>query len=289
MAGWRRTPDGQNVQGDAANWALARDKAREVLDMGVYTFASDYTQIFKDLATDVYNPEMIFDIPFTFNGTTDNGACFPYLFGPASETGADPMGGGKNGGPTVLIEWLRELEPNDVRVDWNIAKYYYKSKSWDKVNYSDSSQWDVAKYRKWPDNDDSHGFYWANYFYNFPLLRLADVKLLYAEAINETNGGPNSIAYQQVNDIRNRAGLPNLPSGLSKAQFLDRIMKERSIEFVAEGNRHFDLVRWGNFKQMMDKRKSASWVVNYGGVDEIYINGPIPQEELDLNGWSQNK
>lgn len=289
MAGWRRTPDGQNVQGDAANWALARDKAKEVLDMGTYTFASDYTQIFKDLALDVYNPEMIFDVPFTFNGTTDDGSTFPYFFGPESESGADPNGGGKNPGPGVLVEWLRELDPADKRIDWNIAKYYYKSKSWDKVNYSDSSQWEVAKYRKWPEGDDSHGFYWGNWLYNFPLIRLAEMKLLYAEAANEANGGPTPEAYQQINDIRRRAGLADLPLGLTKDQFRARVMLEESIEFLGEGKRHYDLVRWGTFKQMMDKRRFSSWVLDYGGVDESYINAPLPQEELDLNHWTQNK
>lgn len=289
MAGWRRTPEGQNVQGDPSYWPLARDKAKEVLDMGTYAFASDYTQIFKDLALDVYNPEMIFDIPFTYNGSNDIGSTFPYAYGPESETGADPVGGGKNGGPNVLIEWLRELEPNDLRIDWNIAKYYYKSKSWVKVNYSDSSEWIVAKYRKWPENDDSHGFYWGNWLYNFPLIRLAEMKLLYAEAANQSNNGPTPEAYNQINEIRRRAGLADLPMGLTKDQFHAHIMTERSIEFLAEGKRHFDLVRWGNFKEMMDKRLSAFWVTNYGGVDEVYINYPLPPEELDLNKWTQNK
>lgn len=289
MAGWRRTPDGQNVQGDAANWALARDKAKELLDMGVYAMASDYTQFYKDLAMDIYNPEMVFDIPFTYNNTTDDGSNWPYFFGPASETGADPKGGGKNGGWKVLIEWLRELEPNDKRIEWNIAKYYYKSQSWDKVYYADSSEWEIAKYRKWPDNDDSHGFYWGNYLYNFPLVRISEMKLIYAEAANEANGGPTTEAYQQINDIRRRAGLADLPSGLTQDQFRSHIMNERSIEFLGDGIRHLDLVRWGKFKEMMDRHRSAQWVVDDGGIDEKFINGPIPQEEIDLNHWTQNK
>lgn len=288
MAGSRRTPDGQNIAGDPANWALARDKAREVLDLGVYTFASDYTQIFKDLAMDIYNPEMIFDVSFTFDGGAD-GSTFPYIFGPGAEGGAATNGGGKGSGLVVLVEWLRELEPDDKRIDWNIAKYFYKAKSWEKINYPDSSEWRVAKWRKWPDNDDSRQFYWGNYLYNWPLVRLADIKLLYAEAINEANNGPTAEAYQHVNDIRQRAGLADLPAGLTKEQFKDRIMNERSIEFLGEGMRHFDLVRWGDFKQMMDKRSLAFWMVNYGGVDEMYINAPIPQQELDINSWEQNK
>lgn len=289
MAGSRRTPDGQNIAGDPANWALARDKAKEVLDLGVYTLAGDYAQIFKDLAMDIYNPEMIFDVSFSYDGGDDYGATFPYIFGPAAVGGAASMGGGKGSGLGVFREWVRELDPDDLRIEWNIAKYQYQAKSWTKLYYTDTTQWRVAKWRKWPDNDDSHQFYWGNYLYNWPLVRLADIKLLYAEAINETNNGPTAEAYQQVNDIRHRAGLADLPGGLTKEQFKDRIMNERSIEFLGEGMRHFDLVRWGNFKQMMDKRLEAIWVTNYGGVDESYMNAPVPQQELDINGWSQNK
>ncbi|HRP33970.1 MAG TPA: RagB/SusD family nutrient uptake outer membrane protein, partial [Agriterribacter sp.] len=86
-----------------------------------------------------------------------------------------------------------------------------------------------------------------------------------------------------------RAGLLDLPSGLTKDQFRAKVMAEEAIEFIGEGKRHYDLVRWGVFKQMMDKRKLSSWVLDYGGVEEEYINAPLPQEELDLNKWTQNK
>ncbi len=289
MAGSRRTPTGENVAGDPAAYALARDKAKEILDMGIYTLASDYTQLFKDLGLDVYNPEMMFDVPFTWHGGGDYGADFPVLFGPADPSGGDgPYGGGKYGEFHPLVEWLRELEPNDQRVPWNIADYFYAPQSWTKVPYTDSSQWSIAKYRKLPDGSDINHFQWATYWYNFPLVRLADIKLLYAEAINQVDG-PTVEAYQQVNDIRHRAGLPNLPAGLSKDAFMKRIMAERAIEFVGEGNRHFDLVRWGVYKEKMDSRKLSTWVLNYGGVDESFTNCPLPQRELDLNGWIQNK
>lgn len=289
MAGSRRTPEGVNVAGDPSNLALARAKAKEVLEMGIYKLADDYTQLFKDLGLDVYNPEMIFDVPFTWHGGGDTGATFPVLFGPEDPDGGDGQtGGGKYGSSSPLVEWLRELEPNDERVPWNIADYYYITQTWIKVPYTDSSEWTIAKYRKLPDGSDEHGFGWATFWYNFPLVRLADIKLLYAEAINEIEG-PTAEAYKQVNDIRFRAGLPNLPANLSKAAFKERIMAERAIEFVGEGQRHFDLVRWGNYKQKMDSRILSPWVLDYGGVDEIFTNAPLPQRELDLNGWSQNK
>lgn len=290
MAGNYRTPDGHNIpvtNEPAKYWRLARDKAQEILNMGVYTLASDYTQIFKDLATDVYNNEMMFDVPFSWHGGGDVGAGFPLLYGPADESGGDgPKGGGKYGELPVFIEWLRELETGDNRVPWNIATYYYRANTWDEIPYIDSTQWNLAKFRKWPYGVDGGG--WMVYNHNFPIVRLAEIKLLFAEAENELNG-PTASAYQQINDIRNRAGLPNLPGGLSKDNFRNKIIAERAIELCGEAKRHFDLVRWGIFKQKMDGRKLSSWVLDYGGVDESYINCFIPQTEIDKNGWVQNK
>jgi starch-binding outer membrane protein, SusD/RagB family len=79
--------------------------------------------------------------------------------------------------------------------------------------------------------------------------RYADALLLLAEAINEVNG-PTSDAYSLVNRIRTRAGLADLPAGLSKDQFRDKIMDERLFELWCEGGiRRDDLIRWGKYIQ----------------------------------------
>jgi hypothetical protein len=84
---------------------------------------------------------------------------------------------------------------------------------------------------------------------DFPIYRYADVLLMLAESINEANGGPNDEAYSDVNAVRNRAGLANLTSGLSKAQFLAKVQDERLFELWAEGWRKDDLIRWNLFTQ----------------------------------------
>lgn len=78
----------------------------------------------------------------------------------------------------------------------------------------------------------------------WPLLRLAEIYLSYAEAINEVNNGPNTEAYRCVNIIRNRVGLGNLPTGLSKVDFRECILNERACEFGMEEVRWFDIIRW---------------------------------------------
>jgi hypothetical protein len=80
---------------------------------------------------------------------------------------------------------------------------------------------------------------------NFPVLRYADVLLMYAEVLNEVDGEPNAAAYSAINQVRNRANAGNLPIGLSQTAFRDSVFLERRKEFIQEGHRWFDLVRRG--------------------------------------------
>jgi hypothetical protein len=81
--------------------------------------------------------------------------------------------------------------------------------------------------------------------YAYPVMRLADVFLMYAEASNEVSG-PLADAVALVNRIRARGALPALTPAkyASKTAFFDAIEQERIIELVAEGHRGFDLRRW---------------------------------------------
>ncbi|MGX5817132.1 RagB/SusD family nutrient uptake outer membrane protein [Chitinophaga lutea] len=81
--------------------------------------------------------------------------------------------------------------------------------------------------------------------YSWPVIRLADVFLMYAEATNEVNG-PQADAIELVNKIRRRGNLPPLAASktASKDEFFKAIEQERIIELLGEGQRSFDLRRW---------------------------------------------
>lgn len=81
--------------------------------------------------------------------------------------------------------------------------------------------------------------------YAWPVMRLADVYLMYAEATNEVSG-PQADAIALVNKIRHRGNLPPLKPDktASKGAFFDAIEQERIIELLGEGHRGFDLRRW---------------------------------------------
>ncbi len=74
-------------------------------------------------------------------------------------------------------------------------------------------------------------------------FRYAEILLNYAEAQNEASG-PDESVYAAVNQVRTRAGMPNLPQGLSQAQMRTRIQNERRIELAYEEHRYFDVRRW---------------------------------------------
>ncbi|HEX3024889.1 MAG TPA: RagB/SusD family nutrient uptake outer membrane protein, partial [Chitinophagaceae bacterium] len=155
----------------------------------------------------------------------------------------------------------------------------------------------------------------ANAKVNFPIIRYADVLLLYAEALNEVNGSPTPEAYAALNLVRARsfANISNfIPktnnyssynyagsgtysdhsfdvSALSQLQFRDTIFVERRKEFIQESQRWFDLVRrvpdaeyaagqyyLTSVKAMLNNPKAAASLK-----DTLF---PIPQTEIDLYG-----
>jgi len=78
---------------------------------------------------------------------------------------------------------------------------------------------------------------------NIIILRYAEVLLSYAEARNEAFG-PDGSVYDAVNQVRNRAGLPNLAEGLDKDEMRLKIRKERRIELALEWLYYYDCLRW---------------------------------------------
>lgn len=75
------------------------------------------------------------------------------------------------------------------------------------------------------------------------LFRVGELYLDYAEALNEFSG-PTEEVYDAINVIRDRAGMPDFPSGLDKDEMRERIKNERAIELSFEDHRLWDLRRW---------------------------------------------
>lgn len=125
--------------------------------------------------------------------------------------------------------------------------------------------------------------YSTNSSTNFPLIRYADVLLMYAEALNEINNGPSDHAYWAINKVRARAGLDPL-SGLSKDAFFDALVEERFHELWLEGIRWFDLIRWGILKERILMREHITGYPKPIPVETPkHLVFPFPLSELQVN------
>lgn len=74
-------------------------------------------------------------------------------------------------------------------------------------------------------------------------FRLGEMLLNYAEAQNEAVG-PDASVYNAINQLRSRASMPGLPTGLTQAQMRDHIQRERQVELAYEEHRYYDVRRW---------------------------------------------
>lgn len=77
-----------------------------------------------------------------------------------------------------------------------------------------------------------------------PIMRLSELYLTYAEALNETLAVPDGRVYQKINAIRSRSGMPGITPDLGKVQMRTKIQDEWAVEFAFEEYRYFDLKRW---------------------------------------------
>jgi hypothetical protein len=117
---------------------------------------------------------------------------------------------------------------------------------------------------------------------DWPVIRYADVILMYAEALNENNKTPQALI--QLNLVRNRSNLIS-KIGLSQIDARTAIRNERRVELCFEGERWFDLIRWGTFVQEMQAYKAANVSANgvIGNVLATQNLFPIPIREIQLN------
>lgn len=128
---------------------------------------------------------------------------------------------------------------------------------------------------------------------NFPILRYADVLLMIAEAENEANNGPTTLAYQCMKEVRERVGLNELPD-MTQEEFRQTVKDERAMELCFEYTRRFDLIRWGEYVKNMralvtEAQSGNNWtqgptnVYTYFNISSTYNYFPIPDAEMSVN------
>jgi len=106
-------------------------------------------------------------------------------------------------------------------------------------------------------------------------LRLADVILLYAEALNENNN--TAAALTELNKIRTRAGLSN-STATTTGEIRQAIQDERRLELTFEGQRWFDLVRTGTVDAEMGETINPNYYIFPIPVSEVLASGGVIEQ-----------
>jgi hypothetical protein len=271
MAGW---PLKQSDK-----YALAAAKAKEVID-GKATWGYDLMTNFADIwkIGNKFNKESVFacyfnnDIPAW---SWENGNMMgPNPFAPDYEEGGwedgygeitfynkFPAGARKDA--TYQSAYFVKNDPNNV-VTWQntLQKHPYFLK------YRDDNSYDWATHKA---ND------WWGSATTF-LIRYSEVLLTYAEA-KAMSSGVDASAYDAINQVRLRAGLTALQTGLSQTAFRDSVVAERGWEFAAEvGIRWFDLLRTETVQKANAGRNAAEVpLINQpSDANHTYYWAPMP-------------
>lgn len=116
---------------------------------------------------------------------------------------------------------------------------------------------------------------------NTPIIRYAEVLLIYAEAINEVNHGPNADAYAAIDLVRQRAHIAKLADispALNESDFRDAVFLERRKELVYEYQRWFDLVRRGADYYIATLKAAGKTLAA-----KRHLHFPTPLREINLN------
>ena len=118
---------------------------------------------------------------------------------------------------------------------------------------------------------------------NIPVIRFADVLLMYAEAKNEESG-PDQSVYDAIDRVRARVSMPAVPEG-TQAEVRERIRHERKVEFPGEGLWYSDIRRWKTGVDLCNhvvKGFIGNSLRTRGFAEREYL-WAIPSAEIDLN------
>lgn len=248
----------------AGTWQAAADAAKEVMTMG-YTLHPDYQSLFLTSSSE----EIIFERLYVVGARH---VCLEISNGPNGYGGwagnsplqnlVDAYEVKEDEDTAVPFDWSntahatapyenrdprfyasilyngaeyrgREIETflpggqdsKDGKDNWNASKTGYYLRKFLDDNLPINNPWDVAGIQPWI------------------YLRYAEILLNYAEAQNEAVG-PDATVYDAINQIRERADMPDLPAGLSQSEMREAIRRERQVELAFEEHRFYDVRRW---------------------------------------------
>ncbi|MFV0606192.1 MAG: RagB/SusD family nutrient uptake outer membrane protein [Niabella sp.] len=255
---------------------------------GGYTLNPNYRQVFMADNDRTSKNELIFVAACDGLNTKSYGNTTFFIHAAA---GADNLEFGANGGwfgyrsTKAFAEKWPDLSGNtDKRAMFQTSKFNATLAQSEISDISDfSNGLHVNKYRNIRSdgakvNDPNSEFSDID----FPLMRLPEMYLIYAEAVlRGGTGGSAATALGYVNAIRSRAGANTIPSGELTLQFL---LDERARELYWEGHRRTDLVRYNQLTTGTYLWPWKGGVASGTAVDSKYNIYPIPAANIQSNG-----
>ena len=309
------TPIGGEINDD---FRLAAQYAKEVMDDGRYRLVRYYPDIF--IPENKNNDEIIFDVQFMAGGVGEGNIIGMHLglMGP-------PQFGGSWGNLNATQYYSTIFDSSDVvRRQWN-TPFVRVTGDGELTDYTEdpTQQWrryKIGKWRRFPVRNPNFNF--LDHDINWPVFRYGEVLLIYAEALNELNGGPTAEVFTVLNQLRARVRNidgdgskeylnqnilprdltydPTILPDISGADYPDYssmkeyIEFERARELGGEAKRWFDLVRWGKLVERItfletyippgrSEPEFDNWDITAGNVREFHQLLPIPAQEFQVN------
>lgn len=240
-------------------YKIANSECREIIERGCHSLNPSFENIFKkecEYQQDIQSYEPLFEIPF---GRLVSGE-LGYFIGVKHEE--NKLYGKSEAGMYATPNYFYSFDKEDNRRGTTCACHKYNSSSQQELTSITSLT--LAKWRKeWITPAITGSAKYTGI--NFPIMRYADILLMFAETENELNGGPTLIAKQALKEVRKRAFCDSLHaekvesyvnSLLSKENFFDAIVNERAWEFGGECIRKYDLIRWGLLESKLNDCKN---------------------------------
>ncbi|MDB5250537.1 MAG: RagB/SusD family nutrient uptake outer membrane protein [Segetibacter sp.] len=231
-------------------YTIARDECAEIMARREqHTLNPNFENIWRNVASFTYDPfgEILFEVGA--GGGNGNSDSRMGQYSGTSVNSASRYGGG-GGGVMMLPILFYAYDSIDTRRDVTAPVYQINANNTKSLRTL--TQITDGKYRRdWrvPALPGPA----LNLSFNWSLIRMADVLLMYAEAVNEINNGPTTEAIAAFEEVRKR-GFKGNESRISatptdKTGFFNAIVNERYLEFGGEGIRKYDLIRWNLLAQ----------------------------------------
>lgn len=318
-------------------WDMAIDAAERVMELGVYQLHPDYGELFTYAGEGSSEAILVHQYlsgerthQFPQHGFTRMMSGWSTPVPTQMLVDSYLMIDGQRIDESPLYDPAHPFENRDPRLDASIVRPGMRFGNYRFETHPDSVQtWDYVS-GTWVENKDVTnpyatftGYVWKKYLdpldatqitqseIDWMLIRYAEVLLTYAEAKIEA-GQIDGTVYDAINQIRNRAGMPEVAQGKSQEELRQIVRHERKIELALEGFRLFDLRRWkiaeyalngptvgrpkGSYNTqgipVFDEHgipRYDAYVGNMRVIEQRRFNPardylwPIPQAELDVN------